>query len=53
MPTKEATTTRPVLRRRRKRPASAKPKRNPWTRADGEIHRAGLKLGPHGGCLKA
>ncbi len=45
MATKEAETPRPILRRKRKRRVSAKPKRNPWTRADGEIHRAGLKLG--------
>src|SRR5271168_5065372 len=45
MPTKEAKAPRPVPRRKPKRRATAKPKRNPWTRADGEIHRAGLKLG--------
>jgi DNA invertase Pin-like site-specific DNA recombinase len=45
MATKKAETPRPVLRRKRKRRVSAKPIRNPWTRADGEIHRAGLKLG--------
>ena len=36
----------PVLRRKPKKPrAASKPKRNPWTRPDGEIHRAGMKLG--------
>ncbi len=45
MATKKAETPRSILRRKRKRRASAKPKRNAWTRADGEIHRAGLKLG--------
>src|SRR6202453_5163118 len=45
MATKKAEPSRPVLRRKPKRRASTKPKRNPWTRADGEIHGAGLKLG--------
>lgn len=45
MPAKRAKTTRPVARKKQKRPATSKPKRNPWTRVDGEIHRAGLRLG--------
>ena len=45
MATKKAEPPRPVLRRRPKRRAATKPKRHPWTRKDGEIHRAGLKLG--------
>jgi DNA invertase Pin-like site-specific DNA recombinase len=32
-------------RNKAKRPSIDKPKRHPWTRRDGEIHRAGLKLG--------
>ena len=45
MATKPTKTGRPVLRRKPRKSAATKPKRNPWTRADGEIHRAGLKLG--------
>ena len=45
MATKPTKTARPVLRRKPRKSAATKPKRNPWTRADGEIHRAGLKLG--------
>ena len=45
MATKPTKTARPVLRRKSRKSAATKPKRNPWTRADGEIHRAGLKLG--------
>jgi hypothetical protein len=45
MAIKKAEPTRPVLKRKPKRRVSAKPKRHPWTREDGEIHRAGLKLG--------
>src|SRR5580692_6971129 len=45
MATRSTTTTRPVLRRKPKKRAATKAKRSPWTRVDGEIHRAGLKLG--------
>ena len=45
MATKKTEPARPVLRRRPKRRAATKPKRHPWTREDGEIHRMGLKLG--------
>lgn len=45
MATRTVKSARPVLRRKPKTRAATKPKRNPWTRADGEIHRAGLKLG--------
>jgi DNA invertase Pin-like site-specific DNA recombinase len=46
MPTKKPEVARPVLRRKPKKPrASSKPKRNPWTRVDGEIHGHGYKLG--------
>lgn len=36
---------RAAPRKQAKRPSTDKPKRHPWTRRDGEIHRAGLKLG--------
>jgi DNA invertase Pin-like site-specific DNA recombinase len=45
MATRSTKTTRPVLRRKPRKRAATKAKRNPWTRVDGEIHRAGLKLG--------
>ena len=46
MATKKTEPPRPVLRRKPKKPrAPSKPKRNPWTRPDGEIRRAGMKLG--------
>ena len=46
MPTKKTEAARPVLRRKPKKPrASPKPKRNQWTRPDGEIHGYGYKLG--------
>ena len=45
MPTKLTPPKRAAPRKKRKRPLSDKPKRHPWTRKDGEIHRAGLKLG--------
>ena len=43
MATKKTEPSRPVLRRKPKRRKSAKPKRNPWTRADGEIYARGLE----------
>src|SRR5271165_4558490 len=45
MATKPTKTRRATLRKRRKPPASAKPKRHPWTREDGEIHGPGYKIG--------
>jgi predicted site-specific integrase-resolvase len=41
-PTKAKRAARPKSPRQ---PASDKPKRHPWTRADGEIHRAGYRIG--------
>ena len=45
MATKKTETARPVLRRKPKKRGSTKPKRNPWTREDGEIHGLRFKLG--------
>ena len=45
MATKPTKTRRAAPRKRRKPPASGKPKRHPWTREDGEIHGPGYKIG--------
>src|SRR5271166_4272227 len=45
MATKPTKTKRAAPRKRRKPPASGKPKRHPWTREDGEIHGPGYKIG--------
>jgi DNA invertase Pin-like site-specific DNA recombinase len=45
MATKPTRKKRTAPRKKRRTPASAKPKRHPWTRNDGEIHRAGYKIG--------
>lgn len=45
MATTVAKPTRAASSKRRKRSASDKPKRHPWTRKDGEIHRAGYRIG--------
>src|SRR5271170_5497817 len=45
MSTKSTPLKRAAPRKRRLRPLIDKPKRHPWTRKDGEIHRAGYKIG--------
>ena len=45
MATKPTKTRRAPPRKRRRSPASGKPKRHPWTREDGEIHGPGYKIG--------
>ena len=45
MSTKSANPKRAASRKKRKQPLIDKPKRHPWTRKDGEIHRAGFKIG--------
>jgi len=45
MPTKSTKPKRAAPRKKRKLPLIDKPKRHPWTRKDGEIHRAGYKIG--------
>src|SRR5271165_3853537 len=45
MATKPTKTRRAAPRKRRKPPASDKPKRHAWTRQDGEIHGPGYKIG--------
>jgi hypothetical protein len=45
MATKPTKARRAAPRKRRKPPASGKPKRHPWTREDGEIHGPGYKIG--------
>jgi predicted site-specific integrase-resolvase len=45
MSTKSANPKRAASRKKRKQPLIDKPKRHPWTRNDGEIHRAGYKIG--------
>jgi DNA invertase Pin-like site-specific DNA recombinase len=45
MATTVAKPTRAASSKRRKRSAPDKPKRHPWTRKDGQIHRAGYKIG--------
>jgi len=45
MSTKSANPKRAASRKKRKQPLIDKPKRHPWTRKDGEIHRAGYKIG--------
>ena len=45
MASKPTKTRRAPPRKRRRAPASGKPKRHPWTREDGEIHGPGYKIG--------
>jgi DNA invertase Pin-like site-specific DNA recombinase len=45
MPTKSTMPKRAAPRKKRKLALIDKPKRHPWTRKDGEIHRAGYKIG--------
>ncbi len=45
MATKPTKGRRAPSRKKRKAPPSGRPKRHPWTRVDGEIHRAGFKIG--------
>jgi hypothetical protein len=45
MPIKSTKPRRAAPRKRRKLPLINKSKRHPWTRKDGEIHRAGYKIG--------
>lgn len=45
MASKTAKPARTAARKRRKASPATKPKRNRWTRKDGEVHRAGIQLG--------
>ena len=45
MVTKPVKTRRAPPRKKKKTLANGRPKRHPWTRVDGEIHRAGFKIG--------
>ena len=45
MVTKPVKSRRAPPRKKRKTPANGRPKRHPWTRVDGEVHRAGFKIG--------
>src|SRR5271167_5091788 len=45
MSTKSTEPKRAASSKKHKRPLIDRPKRHPWTRKDGEIHRAGYKIG--------
>lgn len=45
MASKPSKTKKAAPRKKAKPAASEKPKRHPWTRKDGEIHRAGYRIG--------
>src|SRR5271156_7181612 len=45
MATKPTKGRRAPARKKRKASPTGRPKRHPWTRRDGEIHRAGFKIG--------
>ena len=45
MATKPTKRKRVAPRKKKTTPASNKPSRHPWQRKDGEIHRAGYKIG--------
>ncbi|KAF2988987.1 recombinase family protein (plasmid) [Methylocystis sp. MJC1] len=45
MASKPSTTTKKAAPRKKRPPPSSKPTRHPWTRKDGEIHRAGYRIG--------